>query len=98
MISPTIGRVVLVHREFSGSDQAEPALVTYVHNDRLINVGGFDHLMAGLENLRIELFLVNHAVCLRFRDIVYGNDGGAVERMDNPVNVVLPDCAGADNA
>lgn len=42
MISPTIGRVVLVHREYSGSDQAEPALVSYVHHDRLINVGGFD--------------------------------------------------------
>lgn len=41
MISPTIGRVVLVKgREAAG--QAEPALITYVWNDRLINVGGFD--------------------------------------------------------
>ena len=40
MIQPTIGRVVLVHR--GASDQAEPALVCYVWNDRLINVGGFD--------------------------------------------------------
>lgn len=40
MISPTIGRVVLVHR--GKSDQAEPALVSYVWNDRMINVGGFD--------------------------------------------------------
>lgn len=43
MISPTIGRVVLVHRQASGSDQPEPALVTYVWHDRMINVGGFDH-------------------------------------------------------
>lgn len=40
MIKPTIGRVVLVHR--GKSDQAEPALIAYVHNDRCINVGGFD--------------------------------------------------------
>ena len=40
MINPTIGRVVLVHR--GTSDQAEPALVCYVHSDTLINVGGFD--------------------------------------------------------
>jgi hypothetical protein len=39
MIQPTIGRVVLVHRGIS--NQAEPALVCYVHSDRLINVGGF---------------------------------------------------------
>lgn len=40
MIKPTIGRVVLVNR--GQSNQPEPALITYVHNDRLINVGGFD--------------------------------------------------------
>lgn len=40
MIKPTIGRVVLVHR--GQSDQAEPALVSYVHSDTMINVGGFD--------------------------------------------------------
>ena len=40
MIKPTIGRVVLVHR--GQSDQAEPALICYVHSDRCINVGGFD--------------------------------------------------------
>ena len=40
MISPTIGRVVLV--QGTGSNQAQPALVSYVWNDRLINVGGFD--------------------------------------------------------
>ena len=40
MIKPTIGRVVLVRR--GKSDQAEPALVTYVWGDRMINVGGFD--------------------------------------------------------
>ena len=39
MIKPTIGRVVLVIR--GASDQAEPALICYVWNDRLINVGGF---------------------------------------------------------
>lgn len=43
MIHPTIGRVVLVHRPNVpfASDQAEPALVCYVWNSRLINVGGF---------------------------------------------------------
>ncbi len=44
MIKPTIGRVVLVKRFYNGaaaSDQHEPALVSYVWNDRMINVGGF---------------------------------------------------------
>jgi hypothetical protein len=39
MISPTIGRVVLVN---VGAAQPHPALVCFVHSDRLINVGGFD--------------------------------------------------------
>jgi len=45
MISPTIGRVVLVHASVTARDagsQAMPALVVYVHSDRCINVGGFD--------------------------------------------------------
>lgn len=43
MIKPTIGRVVLV-RNRSGKIgvQDEAALVTYVHGDTCINVGGFD--------------------------------------------------------
>lgn len=41
MIKPSIGRVVLVHRYQKFSDQPEPAFVTYVHNDRLVNVAGF---------------------------------------------------------
>jgi len=45
MISPTIGRVVLIKgRIGNGGTQAEPALVTYVHGDRLINVGGFSSM------------------------------------------------------
>lgn len=42
MIKPTIGRVVLVYRPNSGSDQFEPALITYVWSDTCINVGGFN--------------------------------------------------------
>lgn len=43
MIKPTIGRVVLV-RNRSGKigSQDEPALVTFVHSDACINIGGFD--------------------------------------------------------
>lgn len=40
MIKPTIGRVVLVYRP-GQSDQFEPALITYVHSDMKVNVGGF---------------------------------------------------------
>lgn len=40
MITPTIGRVVLVHRT-GMSEQREPAFVTFVHGDKLINVAGF---------------------------------------------------------
>lgn len=43
MVKPTIGRVVLVYRgSDSESDQFEPAIITYVHSDDAINVGGFD--------------------------------------------------------
>lgn len=41
MITPTIGRVVWVTRP-GLSDQKEPALISYVYGDRMINVGGFD--------------------------------------------------------
>lgn len=45
MIKPTIGRVVLVQGRSESTDpsQAEPALVSYVWSDTMINVGGFDH-------------------------------------------------------
>jgi hypothetical protein len=46
MISPTIGRVVWFQPSKSADqplrDQPYAALVTYVHGDRCINVGGFD--------------------------------------------------------
>ncbi len=53
MIKPTIGRVVLVHR--GQSDQAEPALVSYVWGDRMINVGGFtkDGLSFGATSIQL---------------------------------------------
>lgn len=44
MITPTIGRVIWIYgRSHSApkSSQPEPALISFVHNDRLINVGGF---------------------------------------------------------
>jgi hypothetical protein len=53
MIVPTIGRVVLVHRGMS--DQAEPAFVCYVHNERLINVGGFTKNGAAFSATSIQL-------------------------------------------
>jgi hypothetical protein len=44
MIVPTIGRVVLIHNRdvTPKSSQPEPALITFVHSDRSINVGGFN--------------------------------------------------------
>lgn len=39
LIKPTIGRVVLFHHVAEAD--AEPALVCFVHTDRMINVGGF---------------------------------------------------------
>lgn len=42
MISPTIGRVVLVNRPENTSGQPEPALICHVWSDTCINVGGFD--------------------------------------------------------
>ena len=45
MISPTIGRVVLFHAGTNHtSDQAYPALVSYVWGDRLINLGYFNQV------------------------------------------------------
>jgi len=54
MIKPTVGRVVLVHQS-GRSDQPEPALITYVWNDRLINVGGFDHNGKPFANTSLRL-------------------------------------------
>lgn len=46
MITPTIGRVVLLHEPNSPHGKAReipvPALVCFVHSDRCINVGGFN--------------------------------------------------------
>ncbi len=42
MIQPTIGRVVLFKNN-SNQEQAQPALICFVHSDRYINVGGFDN-------------------------------------------------------
>ena len=45
MIKPTIGRVVWVQNRYGSTDtsQPEPALISYVWSDTMINVGGFDH-------------------------------------------------------
>lgn len=40
MIIPTVGRVVLIHRPDSGSDQPERGDICYVHNPWCINVSG----------------------------------------------------------
>jgi hypothetical protein len=46
MIFPTIGRVVWVHNRAGqlSVSQPEAALVTWVHDERCVNVGGFDQL------------------------------------------------------
>lgn len=41
MISPSIGRVVWYYPPGSIDPQPWPALICYVHSDRLINLGGF---------------------------------------------------------
>ena len=45
MITPTIGRVVLVFNRHRNANKAKPeaAFIADVHSDRLINVGGVDH-------------------------------------------------------
>jgi len=44
MITPTVGRIVLVKNRHANEDRSQPegAQVCFVHNDRSINVGGFD--------------------------------------------------------
>lgn len=43
MIRPSIGRVLLIQNRDSlpKSSQPEPAFITYVHDDRTVNVAGF---------------------------------------------------------
>lgn len=45
MIKPTVGRVVWAFRPFHTGDvnQPETAQIVYVHNDRLVNIAGFNH-------------------------------------------------------
>lgn len=40
VIHPTIGRVVWFQTDYDSQPKA--ALVAFVHNDRLVNLGGFD--------------------------------------------------------
>lgn len=57
IIKPTIGRVVLVfnRRENARPQYPEAALVSYVHSDTLINVGGVDHSGVPFSVTSIEL-------------------------------------------
>jgi hypothetical protein len=43
MITPTVGRIVWVHRVHGSEDikQPEAGIILYVHSDRLINVEGW---------------------------------------------------------
>jgi hypothetical protein len=44
MIKPTVGRVVWYYKPGAQhTDQPYAALISYVHSDTCINVGGFDH-------------------------------------------------------
>jgi hypothetical protein len=45
MITPTVGRVIHVRNRHANphKDQPEAALIVFVHDERRINVGGFDH-------------------------------------------------------
>lgn len=46
LIKPTTGRVVLFWPSaiaYSEGEQPKSASVAYVHSDRLVNLGGFDH-------------------------------------------------------
>jgi hypothetical protein len=53
MNKPTIGRIVHVHR--GASEQAEPAIICFVHSDRLVNVAGFTHAGAPFAAQGIQL-------------------------------------------
>ncbi len=53
MIKPTIGRVVLFNDGIS--IQRVPALITYVHSDECINIGGFDQNGAPFSRTSVNL-------------------------------------------
>lgn len=58
MIKPTIGRVVLYHQQLGYAPAAKdpiPALVCFVHNDREINVGGFNELGYPISGTHVTL-------------------------------------------
>jgi len=63
MIKPTVGRVVLLRRPHDAIDPSQPeaALVTYVHNDREINIGAF--LQSG------HVFHLQHVQLLQDEDV-----------------------------
>lgn len=54
MIKPTIGRIVLVSL-LAGQEQFFPALITAVHGDTLINVGGFNDAGSPFNATSIQL-------------------------------------------
>jgi len=55
VIQPTVGRVVWYYPTKEQDDQPQAALVTYVHDDRLINVGGFDHAGHPFQRTEVQL-------------------------------------------
>lgn len=60
MIHPTIGRVVLFNRP--GFERASLALVSYVHSDRCINIGGFDHSGHPIARTSVQLLQDNDPI------------------------------------
>lgn len=61
MIKPTVGRVVWMRRpDYSGDvSQPEAAIVTYVHNDRMINVAGWNHAGSPFSHTSVPLLQDN---------------------------------------
>lgn len=55
MITPTIGRVVWYWPQAEETGQPFAMLVTYVHSDRLVNLGGFDPNGAPIARTSVQL-------------------------------------------
>lgn len=71
MIVPTVGRIVWVSRLEASDDvkQPEPAMVTYVHSDRYINVAGYSS--RGVPFALTSLYLVQEGEAKPEHDFAY---------------------------
>ena len=73
MIKPTVGRPVLYN---AGESQSHAATIAFVHNDELVNIGGFDSRGVHFNEQNVKFCQSGEVICegeCQFEDINAGS-------------------------